>query len=121
MDFLAAVRARDAAAMQIQDGQQREWALAQPVDVLFFDDQRALSVYTRLYDRFFPMKRVQKESPLKLLLAQIRPPYREVQVRQVRDDDEYGYEEEISNVGEFVRNAASDEEEEGREGTGWGV
>lgn len=71
VDFLAAVRARDTAAQKIEDENDRATALATPVEVTFFVSQGALARYTLANNKVFPRRMVDKESPLKLLLAHI--------------------------------------------------
>lgn len=70
-DFLAAVQERDAAASIIADEGTRLVALTRPVEVTFFKNQGALAQYTFATQRIFPRSKIDKESPLKLLLANI--------------------------------------------------
>lgn len=70
-DFLAAVEERDAAASMIADEGMRLEALTRPVEVTFFKSEGALARYTFATQKIFPRSKIDKESPLKLLLANI--------------------------------------------------
>lgn len=75
-DFLEQIRMRDEAAMNLGDDAAREEALQQPIKVDFFPTQRALAEYTIKSGKVFPRRHITKESPLKLLLAEILYPGR---------------------------------------------
>ncbi|PSS03587.1 hypothetical protein BD289DRAFT_478421 [Coniella lustricola] len=70
-DFLAAVEERDKAVKLIVDEALREEEFMRPVNVTFFKSERALAQYTLTTQKIFPRSKIAKESPLKLLLANI--------------------------------------------------